>query len=291
MRPAGRSSRRSCRATITTSSGPTSRKLRRRVTWAGRELVVGRDVLLVDIDRRAGDLTGRSPLLAIEDALARILAAELYAGDWFDNGAVPSITLKYDGVLEDAKAAEVKAKWIENHRDHSPAVLPKGWDLKESGADPSASQLLETRAYGAREVARGLGIFPAELLLIESAGSSLTYQNVADALMTLCRVTLQPVYLAPIEEALSDLVPATQAVRFSTTELERLGTIQRYAAYATGLGAGFLTTEQVDRWEGWDRAAPLPVPPSSAPTPAAPASPVPAAPESVGAGMPATTGG
>ena len=135
------------------------------------------------------------------------------------------------------------------------------------------SQLLETRAYGAREVARGLGIFPAELLLVESAGSSLTYQNVADALMTLCRVTLQPVYLAPIEEALSDLVPGTQAVRFSTSELERLGTIQRYAAYATGLGSGFLTTEQVDRWEGWDRAAPLPVPPSSAPTPAAPAAP------------------
>jgi HK97 family phage portal protein len=245
-------------------------RLARRCAWAGRELVPGRDVTLLALGRRAGELEGHSPLASIEDALARILAAELYAGDWFENGAVPSIALKYDGVLEDAKADAVKTKWIENHRDHSPAVLPKGWDIKETAGDPASSQLLETRAAGALEVARGLGIFPAELLLAELGGSSLTYQNVADALMTFARVTLQPVYLAPIEEALSDLVPSTQSVRLNTSELERLGTTARYQAYETGLRAGFLTPAQIDRWEGWDREAPLPVPAPLAPTPAAP---------------------
>jgi HK97 family phage portal protein len=245
-------------------------KTARRVAWAGRDLEVGRDVLLVSIGRKPGELLGRSPLAAIEDALARILAAELYAGDWFETGAVPSVTLKFDGVLTDPDAEKIKAKWIQNHRDHSPAVLPRGWDLKETGADPGSSQLLETRKYGALEVARGLGIFPAELLLAELGGSSLTYQNVAEALMTLARVTLQPVYLAPIEETLSDLLPGTQAVRFNTSELERLGTSARWASYATGLGAGFITPEQVDRWEGWERGAPLPIPPPLAPTPSAP---------------------
>ena len=248
-------------------------RLARRVSWAGRELVPGRDVQLISIGRRPGELEGHSPLRSIEDALARILAAELYAGDWFENGAVPSITLKYDGTLTDTGAQGVKDKWIENHRDHSPAVLPKGWDLKETAGDPASSQLLETRAAGALEVARGLGIFPAELLLAELGGSSLTYQNVAEALLTFCRVTLQPVYLAPIEEALSDLVPGTQAVRINTSELERLGTAGRWSAYETGLRAGFLTTEQIDRWEGWNRAAPLPIPAPMAPTPAAPAAP------------------
>jgi len=250
-----------------------SSRLARRVAWADRELVPGRDVTLLSIGRHAGELEGHSPLSSIEDALARILAAELYAGDWFENGAVPSVTLKYDGVLTDTGAEAVKTRYVENHRDHSPAVLPKGWDLKETSGDPGSSQLLETRAYGALEVARGLGIFPAELLLAELGGSSLTYQNVADALMTFARVTLQPVYLAPIEEALSDLVPGTQSVRMNTSELERLGTAQRYAAYAVGLGAGFITTEQVDRWEGWDRAAPLPIPAPFAPTPSAPVAP------------------
>jgi len=246
-------------------------KMTRLVSWAGRELVPGRDVLLVSLGRKAGELVGVSPLESIAPALARIIAAEMYAGDWFENGAVPSVTLKFDGVLTDEAAAGVKSKYVAAHRDHSPAVLPKGWDLREATSDPESSQLLETRKHGALEVARGLGIFPAELLLAELGGSSLTYQNVADALMTLCRVTLQPVYLAPVEEALSDLVPGTQAVRMNTSELERLGTSARWSAYATGIAAGFVTTDQVDRWEGWNRAAPLPIPPSASPTPAAPA--------------------
>jgi HK97 family phage portal protein len=244
-------------------------RMSRRVDWAGRVLVPGRDVILISLGRKAGELTGQSPLESIAPALARIIAAEIYAGEWFENGAVPSVVLKFDGVLTDAGAANVKSKYVEAHRDHSPAVLPKGWDLREATSDPESSQLLETRKHGALEIARGLGIFPAELLLAELGGSSLTYQNVADALMTLCRVTLQPVYLAPVEEALSDLVPATQAVRMNTSELERLGTAARWNAYATGIAAGFVTTEQVDRWEGWNRAAPLPIPPAVAPTPAA----------------------
>lgn len=261
-------------------------RMTRRVSWAGRELVPGRDCQLISIDRKAGELVGRSPLRSIEAALVRILAAELFAGDWFDNGAVPSITLKFDGELTDTKADTVRAKWVANHRDHSPAVLPKGWDLHETAVDPGSSQLLETRKYGALEVARGLGIFPAELLLAELGGSSLTYQNVADALMTLCRVTLQPVYLAPIEEGLSDLLPSTQAVRFNTSELERLGTAARWQSYATGLGAGFITPDQVDRWEGWRRDEPLPIPAPFAPTPPAPSPVTLSRPPAVGAGMP-----
>lgn len=242
--------------------------LSRTYRWGDRALMYpGRDVVHIAIGRRAGELIGRSPLTAIEDSLARILAAELYAGDWFETGAVPSVVLKFDGTLTDDSADKVKQRWIENHRDHSPGVLPKGWDLKETGASPGDSQLLETRRWGVSEVARGLGIFPPELLLSEGAGSSLTYQNIAEALMTFCRVTLQPMYLAPIEEGLSDLLPSTQAVRFSTAELERLGTAQRYAAWATGLGAGFLTPDQIDRWEGWNRAVPPPLPPAYAPTP------------------------
>ena len=250
-----------------------SSRMARRVSWAGRELVPGRDVQLISIDRPAGELVGRSPLRAIEPALVRIIAAELYAADWFENGGIPSITLKYAGKLTDAGADNVRDRWIEHHTNRTPAVLPLGWDLQETTADPNTSQLLEPRKYGALEVARGLGIFPAELLLAELGGSSLTYQNVADALMTFARITLQPVYLAPCEEALSDLVPSTQAVRINTSELERLGTSARWAAYATGLGAGFITPEQVDRWEGWQRDAPLPIPAPFAPTPPAPAIP------------------
>jgi len=248
-------------------------KLARKYEWAGRELRPGRDILHVAIDRAPGELLGRSPLETSAEALGRVLLADLFAAEWFETGAVPSVTLKYEGTLTDAGSAEVKRKWIENHRDHSPAVLPKGWDLKESSVSPENTQLLETRKWGVQEVARALGIFPAELLLAEINGSSLTYQNVSEALMTFVRVTVQPVYLNPIEEALSDLVAGTQTVRFSTAELERLGTSARFTTYETGLRAGFLEPAQIDRWEGWDRTAPPPLPPSLAPTPAPPPAP------------------
>jgi HK97 family phage portal protein len=248
-------------------------KLSRKYGWAGRELRPGSEIVHVAIDRPAGELLGRSPLDTNAEALGRVLIADLFASDWFESGAVPSITLKHDGTLTDAQAEKVRAKWIETHRDHSPAVLPKGWDTKESSVSPESSQLLETRKWGVQEVARVFGIFPAELLLAELNGSSLTYQNVAEALSTFVRVTVQPVYLNPIEEALSDLVAGTQTVRFSLAELERLGTAARFTTYETGLRAGFLTTEQIDRWEGWNRAAPPPTPPAYVATPAPPPAP------------------
>lgn len=134
------------------------------------------------------------------------------------------------------------------------------------------------------EVARGLGIVPGELLLAEVGGSSLTYQNAAELLDNLVRTTVQPMYLAPVEEALSDLLPGTQACRFDTAELFRLQTAARYSTYATGLGAGFLRLEQIDRWEGWQREAPPPIPAALAPTPR-PLEQAPAAPGSEALGM------
>ena len=165
-------------------------KLARRYEWAGRELRQGREILHVAIDRPAGELLGRSPLETSAEALGRVLLADLFAAEWFETGAVPSVTLKFEGALTDAAAAGVKEKWIANHRDHSPAVLPKGWDLKESSLSPESTQLLETRKWGVQEVARALGIFPAELLLAEVNGSSLTYQNVSEALRTFLAVTV-----------------------------------------------------------------------------------------------------
>jgi phage portal protein BeeE len=87
--------------------------------------------------------------------------------------------------------------------------------------------------------------------------------------MTFLRVTVQPLYLAPVEEALSDLLPGTQSARFSTAEIERLNTAARWTAYETGLRAGFLSTAQIDRWEGWQRDVEPDIPPALAPTPAA----------------------
>ena len=239
----------------------------RSYRWAG-ELLAPSEIVHIAIDRPAGELLGRSPLETAGDALGRVLLADLFAAEWFETGAVPSVTLTYDQTLNESQADAAREKWMNNHRTRSPAVLSKGWGIKESQISPESTQLLQTRKWGVQEVARVLGIFPAELLLAEIEGSSLTYQNIAEARLTFLSITIQPVYLDAIEAALSMLVPGTQTVRFSTAELERLGTAQRYGTYQVGLRAGFLEAEQIDRWEGWDRSRPAPIPPQYAPTPA-----------------------
>jgi hypothetical protein len=241
---------------------------RYRDTHRGVDLIPGRDLVHIELPgRRPGELLVPSKFDTNADAFDRIIAAELYAADWFANGAVPSVTLKFAGPMTAPEAAAAKLQWIENHRDHSPAVLSAGWDLHETGGNPESSQLLETRRLGALEVARIFGIVPAELLLVELAGSSLTYQNIADMLETFVRVTGQPEYLAPIEAGMSDLVPSTQAVRFDLGELFRLGAAARITSEAEAIAAGIYTLEEVRRGHGLPTESTPRVPAELAPTP------------------------
>jgi HK97 family phage portal protein len=243
-----------------------TRPITRAYSWAGRELVEGRDVLHIAAGRLAGELRGRSIFNQYQDALARVLGTELYAADWFDTGSVPDVVLKFAGSLNDVEADAVKARWVANHRDHSPAVVPQGWDVASLGADPASSQLLESRSRGDLEVGRMFGIVPAELLLVELASSTLTYQNVEQMLDTLVRVTLQPVYLSPIEESLSDLLPRTQVVRFSFDELRRLAEPEAITTYAAAIGAGIYDLPEVRRKLGQPVTSNPQIPPALQPT-------------------------
>lgn len=243
---------------------------RYRDTHRDVELIIGRDLVHIELPgRRPDELLVPSKFDVNADALDRILAAELYAGDWFTNGAVPSVTLKFAGVLDDLAADKAKARWVENHRDHSPGILPQGWDIHETGGNPESSQLLETRAAGVLEVCRIWGIVPEWLLVAAMAGSSMQYQNVASALDTFMRVTGQPEYLSPIEAGLSDLVPSTQVVRFDLGELFRLAPVDRVGVEVQEINAGIRTLPEIRRDRGLPDASSPRIPAELAPTPRA----------------------
>lgn len=228
----------------------------RRYRWRGDELVAGRDLIHVELPgRRPDELLVPSKFDENADALSRVLAAELYAADWFENGAVPEVVLKYAQDLNGSEAEAAKATYLKNHRDRSPAVLGAGWDLSTTGGDPQTSQLLETRRAGVLEVARIWGIVPSDLLLAPAEGGSLTYQNIAGMLDTFYRVTGQPEYLSPIEAALSDLVPRTQVVRLNLAELFRLNEGERIQVETTAIAAGIYTLPEVRRAHGLPEAS------------------------------------
>jgi phage portal protein BeeE len=84
-------------------------------------------------------------------------------------------------------------------------------------------------------------------------GNSMTYSNVTQDSIQFVRYTLRP-WLSRVEQALSMLLPRGQNARFILDDMLRADTATRYAAYETGLRAGFLTINEVRTMEDMTNA-------------------------------------
>jgi len=228
--------------------------------WRDRPLQIGRDVFRVSVGKRVGHLNGMGPLQAALPALQAIAAADAYAAAWYASGGVPAVVLKSQATIADTEAERISTRWQTAGVAGSPRVLGGGLDADFPGVDPQAAQLLETRSEGARSVARLLGIPPA-LLLVDMEGSNVTYTNVATLITELVRSTLAPMYLVPIEQVMSDLLPYGQSVRFDLGELERASLSDRLAIYGQAIPLGLLDPKDAAKAEGWN---PPPAPPKAA---------------------------
>ncbi len=242
-------------------------------TWRGQP--VDRDLVHLTIGRPPGELHGRSPLVAGLDDLGPVAAAEAYALSFFTTSGIPSVLIKAPGEGSADEAARLKDQWMTAHAGPlaTPAVMFKGLqgtvEVEYPSVDAQKAQLQESRAYGATIVARLLGI-PAPLLHVETSGATITYNNAGGALDEFVRATAAPVYLAPLEGYLSQLLPRTQAVRFDTGELNRIDIAGRFGVYQAGIAAGILTPAEARQNEGWPTDGPIEAAPAYAATPALP---------------------
>lgn len=209
------------------------------------------DYRVVAINRRAGEFWGRSPLREGLDYLAPVIAAEDYATGFFASGGLPEIVLKAQAALTADEAAALKAQFLASRTGTpEPVVMSGGVEPSFPAIDPQRSQMQEARAYGATVVARLLGI-PAPLLHVETSGATVTYANAQAAVSELTKATIAPMYLNPIEQTWSDLVPSTQSVRFDLAELERADISSRMSMYSTAIAAGVMTADEARALEGW----------------------------------------
>jgi HK97 family phage portal protein len=223
-----------------------------RYRFRGKELLLDTDLKHIAIGRKAGELRGRGPLTEGLPYLAAIDAAERYAAGWYGSGGIPSVVLRSKADVNEQQSLDIKAKWMAAHADGiaTPAVLGGGIEDSYPDTDPARSQLQEARSFGATVVARLLGI-PGPLLLIETSGSTITYQNATAALGELVKGTLAPTYLSPIEAAWSDLVGSRATVRFDLGELQRADLAARVGIYKELIPLGVVDPAEVRTWEGW----------------------------------------
>lgn len=227
------------------------KRMLRRYRW--REMDLTGSITHITVNRRAGELHGRGPLREGLSALAVVAAAEDYARGFFASGGIPPTVIKALGNPPPtaAEAQAIKAAYMAS-RDvtAAPAVIGRDFDLLFPAANPQTGQMQESRAYGATIAGRLLGI-PGPLLHIETSGASIVYQNAHAALEALIKATVLPVYLVPIEQAWSDLLPASGTVRFDLLDIQRADIAGRATTYKTLIDAGVLRAEEARAFEGW----------------------------------------
>lgn len=221
------------------------------------------------------------PIAACRVALSGHLDARAYAAGWFADSDVPSGVLTSDQRLDPTSAAEYKRQWLNPtladgttpDRTGGPTVRVLGAGLTYSPImlKPSDAQWLESQAFGVVDVARMFGIPPGKLAAAVE-GSSLTYSTPDLMDRELARDTLLPVYIAPLEDALTELLNRGQEARVAMDEWLRPDPKTQAEIDRTYLELEVISRDEVrtrQRWAG-------PAPAKSTPAPASAPREVPA---------------
>jgi len=120
------------------------------------------------------------------------------AASFFDNGCAVSGILKSSKVLDTEKKLDAKKSWLEAlgpGKNGGIAVLGNDFDYQQVGATSSDTQLLESRQFNIREIARFLGI-PPELI---GDDTNKAYNSLEQAIQALITFTLSP-FISILEE-------------------------------------------------------------------------------------------
>jgi HK97 family phage portal protein len=251
-------------------------------TWLPVYALEGVDELLpadrifhVAIDKRSGELRGRGVLPTLTGSIGAALAADAYAGRYFQESAVPS------GVITDTRpnltqvqADELKAKWIQAvSGTRAPVVIPSSTTFIPLATDADKSQLVQARQWDATMVAMILGV-PPFLLGIETQRH--TYTNAETEFGRFVSTTILRI-LRPLEQQLSaQCLPRGNTAEFWTGALLRADTATRAQAASVLYGSEIITLEEARTLAGFPAAGgpeptatPAPAPASSSSSPPA----------------------
>lgn len=213
------------------------------------------DFVHVTYLKEPGTLRGVGPLQLCGVAASVAVEAQQWAANFFGEGGYPSVLVKARGTLgldpETGvhEADALRKAWTQFDRN-TPRVIDEGVeDVEQFKVDPAGATMLEAREFQNGDAARMFGI-PGALLEYAVAGSSLTYQNIAEVYTQFVRTTLAPNYLEPMEQALTDLLPRSTIARFDVSGLQRADAKTRAETYQIMIGAGVMTAEYAQQQEG-----------------------------------------
>ncbi len=211
---------------------------------------------------------GHQLLSIARDNIGFSIQADRYGQHYFANAGNVGTYLTYPGQLSDPARENIRRSFqstaggVEN--TGRVYLLEEGMTANRQTLSNEAGQYTETRQFQITEVSRLFNVTPVKLHELGRA----TWGNLASLNADFWGVTCRP-WAGKIEAEISRKLLSiedrrTHFAEFDADTLLRGDVTTRYAAYATGIQAGFLTPELVCQWEN----IPAPPKPEPVPTPA-----------------------
>jgi HK97 family phage portal protein len=214
-----------------------------------------------------GSDVGLSPVEYARQSIGLGLAAVKFGTGYFEGeGNMPGV-IEMPGSAQSETLKAIADQWRRRRREGGrglPGVLQEGAVWKPTGVTNEQAQFLATRKFTSAEIAGQMFMIDPTELGIGIEGSSLTYANLEQRNTRFVRVTLLP-WIVRLEKALSDLLAQPRYVKFNLGALLRGDLQTRYAAYAVGIGAGFLEPNEARDWEDLPPMDDMPDAPEVAP--------------------------
>ena len=198
-----------------------------RIFWNDRQ-IRNEDMRHITYLPSADGLRGVGPLQLAGAAVSVTVEADAWAANFF-SGSLPSIIGRTDMDLDENDTKALDAQWLEKP-SNMPRWLGGGIELEEPPYNAEKAQLADTRQFQVGEVARMFDI-PGSLLEYSASGSSLTYRNEEGIWADFQRRCLNPHYLEPIEQEMSDLLTRSTVAKFNTQQLLRSDIKTRFEVY------------------------------------------------------------
>lgn len=216
----------------------------------GKRIISDADMIHITELRKPGVLRGVSRIETMKQTLGLSKALEDFSAQFFGTGSTVSGIIETPHEMTQDQALELKNSWEREHRGlrkaYRPGILTGGAKFVKTTVDPDEAQMLGSREFSVEEIARIFRIPPH--LLQSTKPGSMSYASVEENSKQFVTYTLLP-YISKIEQAYSPMLTANAFVRFNVDGLLRANLTERFAAYASATQAGFLSINDIHRFE------------------------------------------
>lgn len=200
-------------------------------------------------------LVGFSPIQVAKNAIGSALAAEDYSGHFFENAAMPSGVIEYDGVIKDPDNFREKFSKQFSGAVHSgkTPVLEEGMKYKQISLSPQDAQFLEQRKFSIDEIARIFRVPPHMLADLEKS----SYSNIEQQSLEFVKYTIAP-WVARWEQQLKKALFDDEEKRrmfcsFNLEGLMRGDYKSRMDGYAIARQNGWMSANDIRELENMNR--------------------------------------